>query len=799
METLDEGSRQVAGNSMALGAGLPDDDGTGLHIMANAAPLRTSIKLRTAAPNRLVESEVERLKNKVAECEALLHEHKAALIEAEHMARFGTWTFDLLAKRPDFSDEARRLLGLAHAPLEPTPTDYSANLYAEDRARITEMMRAALVRSKAFDTQIRVVRDDGGLRWLRVIGRPEESGTYRPRRVTGMLFDITSMKRTHMQQRVELAVARLLQGTDPLPHVVGKIIRVVCKTLGWEWGAYWALDESTNRMHLLKGLSIDSKGYDVFAAASQQIGFPSGAGFIGEVFRTGSPRWVSDVTQDATFLRRDAAISAGLRGGFAFPVHVDGKVIGVLEFFSRFSRQPDALLPAISRALGAQIGQFVQRQLSTARIHYLASYDELTGQLNRSQFNERLRQALAQARHAHQRLGLLFIDLDRFKIINDTLGHEAGDVVLQEFAERLRGAFRETDMVARLGGDEFAVLLPQCGDVRVLTELASKVLRTTVEPVQVHGGKHRVSASIGVSMFPDDGVDAPMLLRSADTAMYRAKSQGGNNVQFHSAVMDAALQERLAFETSLGEALDQSELSLAFQPIFQLATQHVIGFEALLRWKHPKLGEVLPSRFIPLAEETGLIHALGSFALRSACEEAARWPAPLTVFVNVSSRQLADGDFPDQVGQALSATGLAAERLGLEITETALMQQQAVPLLEQIRKLGVRLSIDDFGTGYSSLAYLKRLPLDSIKLDQSFVRGLPHDANDCAIARAVIALGHNLKLSIVAEGVERTEQFEYLREANCDAIQGYLLSRPMPAGDVAAWLHKQSSINPGRV
>ncbi|WP_206996908.1 putative bifunctional diguanylate cyclase/phosphodiesterase [Trinickia mobilis] len=755
------------------------------------APLRIAIRLGTAGPADSAPSEAEHLNKELAKREAHLRERIAALTEAERMAHFGMWSFDLLAKGPDFSEEARRLLGLAASPSGQALPDYRTNLHADDRRRITEMVRAAFTQGKAFDAQVRVVREDGGLRWLRLIGGPDGNV---PRRLRGVLCDITSLKRIQMQQRVELEVARLLAGTDALPRIAGKIIRIICQTLGWEWGAYWSLDEATNQMRLLRGLSVDRKAYGAFEEASRRVSFPPGTGLIGEVFSSGEARWVTDVNRDQSLLRRECAIEIGLRGAFAFPVRGDGRVIGVLEFFSRFSRQPDASLPAISRTLGAQIGQFIQRRRSDERIRYLASYDQHTGLLNRTSFNERLRQAIARAQRDKQQVALLFIDLDGFKRINDTLGHDAGDALLRQFSQRLRGCFRATDAVARLGGDEFAVLvLDYGGDAEVLAHLARKVLRRTGEPFGLQGREYRLGASIGVGIFPDDGTDAVTLLRSADIAMYRVKLNGENNFQFCSARADALQHERLVLEASLARALKQDELSLVFQPIYHLASQRITGFEALMRWSHPELGNVSPNRFIPLAEETGLIRTLGLFALRRACEEAMGWPCPLSVAVNVSARQLVDEGFPQQVRQTLQATGLAAERLRLEITESALMQPQAVPLLEQIRELGVHLSIDDFGTGYSSLAYLKRLPVDSIKLDQTFVRGLPHDSNDTAIAGAVIALGHKFKLSVVAEGIERDDQCEYLRELGCDAIQGYLISRPMPANEVAGWLRATCS------
>lgn len=363
--------------------------------------------------------------------------------------------------------------------------------------------------------------------------------------------------------------------------------------------------------------------------------------------------------------------------------------------------------------------------------------------------------------------------------------------MLKQFAARLITCFRRSDIVARLSDDEFGVVVHNYGEVAgVLCQLAQEVRQRVADPFPIEEREYRLTASMACAVFPEDGTSGETLLRSADPAMYRAKLDGRNELRFSSAPTSLFGRDRLGMEGSLARAIEENQLSLVFQPIFHLGSQRVIGFEALMRWEHPEYGQVSPTRFIPLAEEAGFICALGRFALRRACEEATLWPAPLSVAVNVSARQLLDDRFPQQVLETLKTTGFSADRLRLEITETTLMQSRAVSLLWKIRDLGVRLSIDDFGTGYSSLAYLKRLPIDSIKLDQTFVAGLPHDPNDAAITSAVIGLGHNLNLAVVAEGVERDEQCHFLRKLGCDAVQGYLISRPIAAVDVPGWLQR---------
>jgi diguanylate cyclase (GGDEF)-like protein len=458
------------------------------------------------------------------------------------------------------------------------------------------------------------------------------------------------------------------------------------------------------------------------------------------------------------------------------------------------TEQPDASLPTISRTLDVQIGQFIERERAEERIHYLANRDRLTGLLNRRSFSERLDRAIKQARRHKRRLAFLVIDLNDFKRINEMLGQQAGDVLLKQFAARLVTCFRRSDIVARLGGDEFGVVVQNYGEAAgVLCQLAQEVRQRVADPFLIEECEYRLTASMGCAVFPEDGTSGETLLRSADLAMCRAKLDGGNELRFSSAPTSLLDRDHLGMEGSLARAIKANQLSLVFQPIYHLGSQQVIGFEALMRWEHPEYGQVSPARFIPLAEEAGFICALGLFALRRACEEATLWPAPLFVAVNVSARQLLDDRFAQHVLKTLKATGFSADRLRLEITETTLMQSRAVSSLRQIRDLGVRLSIDDFGTGYSSLAYLKRLPIDSIKLDQTFVAGLPHDPNDTAITSAVIGLGHNLNLAVVAEGVEHDEQCHFLQKLGCDAIQGYLISRPIAAVDVPGWLQRFKS------
>src|SRR5690606_23263396 len=438
------------------------------------------------------------------------------------------------------------------------------------------------------------------------------------------------------------------------------------------------------------------------------------------------------------------------------------------------------------------------RKRAEERIQYLATHDGLTGLPNRAMFTQLLGLAIESGKRYGRSFAVLFIDLDRFKVINDTLGHEAGDVLLREMSARLRDCLRASDVVARLGGDEFVALLHDVPDVAAVEAIARQILATATKPVAILGQECRVTASIGASIYPRDGRDEQTLMKNADMAMYAAKEEGKNNCQFWSPSMRAQSLERLSVESGLRAALERDELKLHYQAQVQLGTGRITGVEALCRWHSPELGEVSPAQFIPVAEETGLIVPLGRWVLREACRQNAAWQRqglpPVCVSVNLSMRQLNDEGLVADVAAALEESGLPAHLLELEVTESMIMHngERAVNVLSAIKKLGVRLAIDDFGTGYSSLAQLRRFPIDTLKVDRSFIRRVPEDAEDRAIAEAIIAMGRTLNLTIVAEGVETPEQQAFLEARACDEMQGYHFSTPVEPDRFAALLRSQA-------
>jgi diguanylate cyclase (GGDEF)-like protein/PAS domain S-box-containing protein len=445
------------------------------------------------------------------------------------------------------------------------------------------------------------------------------------------------------------------------------------------------------------------------------------------------------------------------------------------------------------RGVGKDI---TERKDNEEHIQFLANHDALTSLPNRAMFSEVLNLAIQNARRYSRNFAVLFIDLDRFKNINDTLGHEAGDKLLQEMGARLTQTVRASDVVARLGGDEFVVLVQEVNEAKQVAVVARKVLSALVKPIVIQRQECRVTASIGICMFPAEAHDEQALMKNADIAMYRAKEDGKNNYKFYSEEMNIHSFERLALETSLRRGLERSEFVLHYQAKLDLHTGNINGVEALVRWQHPDLGMVPPAQFIPLAEETGLIVPLGKWVLVTACAQNVAWQQeglpPLHMAVNLSARQFADEDLVKDIAAALESTGLRPELLELELTESMVIQntERAGRVLAEIKKMGVRLAIDDFGVGYSSLTHLKRFPIDTLKVDRSFIRDLPQNAEDKALTEAIIAMGKSLNLTVVAEGVETQEQKTFLQERDCDEMQGFFFSKPIPSGEFAELLRK---------
>ena len=448
----------------------------------------------------------------------------------------------------------------------------------------------------------------------------------------------------------------------------------------------------------------------------------------------------------------------------------------------------------------AVVSDISERKAAEERMVYIAQHDFLTGLPNRMMLHDRLTQAIAHAEREQRKVAVMFLDLDRFKAINDTLGHLIGDKLLQLVADRINSVARTSDTVSRLGGDEFAIMLPYIENTDDIAMIALKLLASIAGPCVIDGNEIEVTTSIGISVFPEDGIDSESLIAHADAAMYQAKGDGRNNYQFFTREMNRRTLERILIKNKLSHALERNELFLLYQPQVDLQSGHIIGAEALVRWDNPLYGKVLPAQFIPIAEENGLIPPIGEWVLREACRQNQEWRKlglmKITMAVNLSSVQFRQKNLGEIIKAILSESGLAPSGLELEITESVVMQdaEAAILLLEDMKAMGLKLSVDDFGTGYSSLNYLKRFPIDKFKIDQSFVRDLTTDTDDAVIVSTIISMAHSLKLKVIAEGVETAEQLAFLKQQGCDEIQGYYFSQPVSAEEFRKLLSSGSGL-----
>ena len=583
---------------------------------------------------------------------------------------------------------------------------------------------------------------------------------------------------------------RLLQALRVIGNQIGQFVQ--------RKQAEEVVRESEERFRSLTALSSD-----LFWEQDEQYRFTSISGVdAGKITRTradlilGKKRWEQDYTNmsaddwakhiailDAHQPFRDLELSRPDESGKTVWITISGEPI--YDSSGAFKGY---------RGVGKEISE---RKKDEERIQFLANHDALTSLPNRAMFSEVLNLAIQNGHRYKRSFAVLFIDLDRFKIINDTMGHDTGDKLLKEMGTRLSETVRSSDVVARLGGDEFVVLVQEVSDAKQVDAVARKILSALVEPMTMQGQECRVTASIGICMFPADAQDEKALMKNADIAMYRAKEDGKNTYKFYSEETNVHTFERMALETSLRRGLERNEFFLHYQAKLDLHTQRITGVEALVRWQHPELGMVPPMQFIPLAEETGLIVPIGKWVLNTACAQNVAWQReglpPLCMAVNLSARQFADENLLEDIAAALKSTGLQPELLELELTESMVIQntERAGKILAAIKKMGVRLAIDDFGVGYSSLTHLKRFPIDTLKVDRSFIRDLPQDLEDKAICEAIIAMGKSLNLTVVAEGVETLEQQTFLQDHNCDEMQGFLFSKPIPSDQFAELLRQR--------
>ncbi|WP_298234977.1 EAL domain-containing protein [uncultured Azohydromonas sp.] len=611
-----------------------------------------------------------------------------------------------------------------------------------------------------------------------------------------LLHEVQERQRAERMQAEQAGVLELIATNTPLPQVLERLCRLIEAQLPDTLASVLLLDEDGQRLRHGAGPSLAP----AYTEAIDGVAIGPAVGSCGTAAHRRAQVIVEDIETDALWpdTYKRLAATHGLRSCWSWPVlsHSD-KVLGTFALYKRKPGRPSTAESELVAMATHLAGIAIERHEVQQHIHHLAHHDVLTGLVNRLGLQERLQLALAQAARNGSGVSLAYLDLDSFKVINDSLGHAAGDEVLREVARRLQGSVRGADTVARQGGDEFLIIFTgQTGEPTALAPRLQMLREAVAQPVPIGERSYRVTCSIGVASYPHDARDVKDLLSCADIALYRAKDGGRDAFQFYSAELDAHVQHQLAMREDLRQAIERDELRLVYQPQVDLQTGRLFGVEALLRWHHPQRGMVSPTAFIPLAESSGLIVPIGDWVLRTACRQNKAWQEaglpPVTVAVNVSARQFREADWGQRVATALADTGLQPRLLEIELTESMIMEnmEPAVAHMRALNDMGVSMSIDDFGTGYSSLGALKTFPLSRLKIDRSFVHAM-HEGDGRAIVEAIVSLGHKLRLKVLAEGVETVTERELLRAIGCDEIQGFLYSKPVPPADIERMLRAQ--------
>ena len=642
-----------------------------------------------------------------------------------------------------------------------------------------------------IDIEETIVDASGARKWLsttKVAIRNEREV------VTGLVAicrDITHRKWHDVLREGQARVLEMIAAGAPLPVVLADIALLAESLFSEVRASILLLDKDGVRMREGAAPNLAPP----LRALIDGLPIGPGVGSCGTAMFRREAVVVRDISTDPLWHGfQDVAATCGYRSCWSTPIlsHT-GEVLGAFALYSGAVREPGPFERQFVDTATRVAGIAIERKLTEERIRFLATHDALTGLPNRALLQDRLQRAILHAERDCGGITVAFIDLDNFKLINDTLGHSVGDTLLQCMGERMVGCIRASDTVARLGGDEFIILLAdKAAEVSDIEATMSRVAAAIAQPVSLAGTSIRVTASIGIALYPGDGRDTTTLLSNADAAMYRAKEIGRDGMQFCAPSISKAAGERYLLQQELRGAVERREFVLLYQPQADLRTGRVLGVEALIRWRHPTRGTVSPATFIPLAEETGLIVPIGDWVLNEACRQLRDWRHAglhaLSVGVNVSARQITDGSLAGRVSRALQAHGVAAASLDLEVTESLIMgdMERAVATMRELHELGVQLSIDDFGTGYSSLSALRHFPVGRLKIDRSFITDLATDEDGRAVVGAIISLGQKMGLRVIAEGVETIEQMAFLRDNHCDEVQGYYLSKPVVAAAIPA-------------
>ena len=693
------------------------------------------------------------------------------------------------------------------------PIRWYQHIHPDDKARWSTEAAEMFMSGTTLKSAYRVIARDGRVVWFQCEAKMIRTEDGRPWAIHGVGFDITELKESeqalhqkHKQLQLLIDMATRANQATNITEAMQFAVERVCEFTGWPLG-HACLTSGDQKQLLSSNIwsSASEARFRAFREASETSEFATGAGLPGKVFASARPIWVRDVMNDSNFIRQLVAQHAGIKSAFAFPVLSGNDVVAVLEFFADVESEPDDAILELMAHVGTQLAQVVERVRAQEKLVHDAFHDPLTALPNRALFLDRLERAIARAkRHEDYKFAVLFIDIDRFKMVNDSLGHSAGDELIVQVARRILRTLRLEDVVARpvaipdsewktkddtlarLGGDEFTVLLDDIHDPADSIRVAERIQNSLEEPFVIYGQDVFTTASIGITANSAHTTAADVL-RDADTAMYRAKLHGKARCEVFDQAMHEQAVDRLKLETDLRRACDREEFRVFYQPIISLQTGTIAGFEALVRWERPGAGIVAPGAFISVIEDIGLIVPVGEWILRKSCEQVRRWHRAypqermLTMSVNVSGRQFAQSELAARMETILQETEVEATAIKLEITESVTMgdPERTIKVIKELKKLGMRISIDDFGTGYSSLSYLRRFPIDTLKIDRSFVTNLESNSENREIVRTIMGLARNLGMDVIAEGTETIEEVSYLKSVNCEFAQGYFFSRPV--------------------
>ena len=754
--------------------------------------------------------QIQNKTDQISEQAAVLRKVKNSLATAQQIAHLGSWERQIATNTVSWSDEVFRIFGEQPQSFQPTDETYRSYITPEEYAKVQAAIAEAIENKKPFEVELKIIQKDGAIRYARELGYVSFNQSGEPTHMVGTILDITKIRHSERLEKARFEQVQRFQDAlrewsrvdyKNIEEALRRATEITSQTLDVDRVSIWLYNADRTAIRC-EMLYLASTGKFETGMELNQDDFPE----YFKTLRSGKLMAIDDARND---IRTSAFTHVYLEpldivSMLHAPIFYHGDVVGVVcheqvGLKREWSSQEQEFASTISKSVSLSLEVERRREIEK-QLEHQAYHDALTNLPNRSLFLDRLDQAIKQAHRTHNKLAVLFMDLDNFKEINDSLGHAAGDQVLAYIANKLRDNLREIDTIARLGGDEFTLIINSIEDVKQINGLALNLVNVLQESMAIGDNELYITSSIGISIYPDDGETPETLLRNADTAMYKAKDEGRNSYQFYTQDMTERAFERVLMETNLRRALDKEEFVVYYQPQYDVARQAYVGMEALVRWVHPELGLVSPAQFIPVAEETGLIVQIDRWVMRTALAQVAEWYRggfhPGRLALNLAVKQLYQDDLIEMLETNLRIKGFRPEWLALEITEGEIMKkpEQAIKVLQRISDLGIDIAIDDFGTGYSSLTHLKRLPVNKLKIDQSFVRDIPGDEEDEAIVQAVIALSRSMGLEVIAEGVETEQQQAFLLREGCSQIQGYLFGRPMNAALMHALLSGETAV-----